>query len=176
MHARRILNSIKNSEEPEDVDVDRITDTSNSPLFDKEFSWKTAKKPFSELTQVQDDYVVHARGFTVDTDVWLDEYAVLGGHKMAWKQVIGKIYDKPYEYYLPDNMLYWSVTGSSTFVLQHPTYYNAPDGTAQYLKDFLLEFEVPEDSRVSWNINRESSVSFDAKKLYDEPEASTLPD
>jgi len=156
MHTRKLLSVIKDS-------------TDNTPITEsidggsKEFNWITEEKEFQDLIQVTSDYVVHARGFTVGNDIWLDEYAVRGGHSMFWRKVLKDEYQCDYEELLPGDMLYWSVTGSSVFILQYPLYNNAPDETEQYLMEFLDEFGVTEEDRVVWNRNRHSG---DPYKLY----------
>lgn len=113
-------------------------------------NWKTSPTQWSELVQVTDSYVVHARGFTVDGDIWLDHYAVNGGHKRWWNNKLEEIYGHSWDH---ENVLYWSVTGSGTFLMQFPRYENATDVQKQNLKKFLKTFGYPENEKFNWKMS-----------------------
>lgn len=115
------------------------------------YRWRTPKKQWDELVQVTDSYVVHARGWTVENDIWLDEYAVKSGHKKWWSRQLEEEYDGHWTDTYPNQVLYWSITGGSAFILQQPQLDNLTDESVFRLKDTLDELQVPNDCEVHFS-------------------------
>lgn len=110
--------------------------------------WRTPRVPWSDLPQITDSYVVHARGFTIDGDVWFDPYSVRSSHSGLWSDVVSDHYDIEWDGsgHEIDEVLYWSITGSETFVIDHPP----RDDNEARITELLDELEVPDDAHVRW--------------------------
>lgn len=110
-------------------------------------NWRTRPRKWNDLVQVTDSYVVHARGFTIGEDVWIDHYAVHGGHKSWWNKKLEDEYDHSWDH---EDVLYWSVTGSGTFIMQYPRFPEASREQKKRLVDFLDVFGYPENEKITW--------------------------
>lgn len=92
--------------------------------------WKTSPTRYDQTVQYTDSYVVHGRGFTIDEDIWFDQYALHAGHHSHWNEIIRHEYDLPrweprqqwekYAEEIDPTVVYWSITGAPTFLIQHP--------------------------------------------------------
>jgi hypothetical protein len=115
-----------------------------------EFEWVPGRVRYGDLPQVRDEYVVHARGFVLDETVLVDPYAVAGGHASSWEAVFADRYGGADWRDAADRYLYWSVTGSGTFFLQHPRRDELSEETVEYLRSFLYAVGVDPDASVAF--------------------------
>lgn len=126
-----------------------------------EVVWKTPHKKIPELVQTTDDYVVHARGIMVDNEVWFDEYCIATGHLNAWNKDIRNEYGLPRvtpnrdwnEYqleYFEDIPLYFSYTGSNTFILKYPHRQLLTDDGRWRLYLLLESMDAPDKQTISF--------------------------
>lgn len=110
--------------------------------------WMTDPVTWDELPQVTDDYVVHARGFVVDSDIWLDPFAVRSGHKKLWREVVSDEYDIDWNGHrdtTPESVLYWSITGSSVLIVQ------GSSDIEEYVELFD-ELDMPDDAQIHGDV------------------------
>lgn len=112
--------------------------------------WKTPKKKYSEIPQVTDSYVVHARGFTVGNDIWFDYYALNKGHKFWWNSKLQDEYGFNWDH---GKVLYWSITGSESFIIQYPRYEERTEEDIQRLNNTLDALEVSKNCNIVWASN-----------------------
>lgn len=136
--------------------------------------WKTEPTTWDELIQVTDDYVVHARGFTIDEDIWLDEYSLRLGHHRCWNDLVRHEYGYPK---WPDNVswtlysaqnidrpaIYWSIIGDSMFTVQYPRLRNMGRERFALVEGTLEALEIDPDAEVRLeNIVEEHEVDSDS--------------
>lgn len=122
-----------------------------------EYDWKTQFIHYDDLIHTRREYVVHARGFTLDEDVWFDQYAVRKGHSRFWHDIISDNYENAEQWDdVSDNSLYWSLTGSGSFVLQHPKIENMNKKHTRNLCSFLMN---------EWGFTENDKVRLISKEL-----------
>lgn len=121
-----------------------------------EYNWENQFIHYDDLIHTRREYVVHARGFTLDKDVWFDQYAVRQGHSRFWYDIISDNYENAEEWDdVSDNSLYWSLTGSGSFVLQHPKIENMNQEHTRNLVSFLMN---------EWDFNENDHISLITKE------------
>lgn len=169
MHVRKLLDIVKRSEENDlDSIEDRVESASDEDKSQyQSFNWRAGKDDFDELIQVTDEYVVHARGFTVENEVWLDEYAVRSSHSSLWQQLLQDEYGGSWRNGFPNQTLYWSVTGTGVFLMQYPRIEDLTDEALYRLAHFLKSFNVSGDTQLTWKVNDDESATADVSVLYD---------
>jgi hypothetical protein len=125
-------------------------------------NWETTPVNWDELVQVTDGYVVHARGFTIDEDIWLDQYALHGGHHAHWNKILMDHYDAekweprvPWPEYVEDHLgketVYWSITGSPSFIIQFPLLEDITERQEELLKATFDTLSTPDYTNVTFN-------------------------
>lgn len=130
--------------------------------FMNSLNWETAPKQWDQLIQVTDDYVVHARGWTVEDDILLDEYNAKLEHKRWWKEELGDKYGFSWK---DDRVLYWSITGSNSFIVQYPRYGEHTESHIEQLRATLDELNVPDSINVRWKETIENSKIMTAGEI-----------
>lgn len=125
-----------------------------------EWNWMMGESSHDEIIQSTDSYVVHARGFTVGADIWFDEYSVHKSHNHLWNEYIRHRYDG--DEYIGDwdtekvnvdkPVLYWSITGAASFIVQHPSTYKFDDKSLEQLQLTLEAMGC--DGGVSVRVNK----------------------
>lgn len=136
--------------------------------------WKTEPTSWDDLIQVRAEYVIHARGFTVGPDVWLDEYSLYGDHANLWRQALERTYDDDfptwdgdsYETLPRDDVLYWSVTGAPSLLVQYPYVEAATGDDIARAAMLCVTLNVPPDARVSWAVSENRRHTITAETLY----------
>lgn len=166
-HAQQINNILDESGE-QALGESPLGDVSVDESAFDELSWATPESTYDSLIQVTDSYVVHARGFTVEQDIWLDEYAINFGHKRWWLTQIEDIYERSWDEHNPHDVLYWSITGASKILVQAPGFNTVSrEGVARMMQT-LAALDVPDDARISWAMESDGSESWSgtAAELY----------
>jgi len=134
--------------------------------------WVLGETTWNDLIQVTDNYVVHARGFTVGDNIWLDEYSVHRSHYHLWDTQMEEFYEAAeysgrwgeYDPEIDESVLYWSITGAPTFIVQHPKTLMFDDRALEQLKGTLQALDCPND--VSVRIQKpETSGNGHAKSI-----------
>lgn len=126
-------------------------------------NWQTPPKLFEETVQVTDGYVVHGRGWTIGEDIWFDEYALRSGHHSHWNNVLKDEYGFPewpggmdwskYAEGIDPYVVYWSITGAPTFLVQFPFFNDMEERHWELLGATLEEMQVPTDDLVTFDNN-----------------------
>jgi len=118
--------------------------------------WKTPKRPLDEIIQDTDDYVVHGRGFLIENELWFDELASRGGHLRWWYGHLQHVYgtDDWNDQDVFDTVnIYFSITGASEFLLQHPEPEDFERETWKRLKWLIVdEFGFHVDQSFTWDM------------------------
>jgi len=139
----------------------------NSVFEYENLNWATSPCMWKDLLQVTDSYVCHARGWTVYDDVYLDRYNVMGEHKRWWSTWLSEEYGCDWRE-TDKQTLYWSVTGSSAFLLQFPHYEDIEDEAFGRLIQTLRLMDVPDDAMVQWSTRDGGFKTMLAGKLFGE--------
>lgn len=122
-------------------------------------NWKTEPIDYDDLLQVTDNYVVHARGFTIGNDIWFDQYALRLGHHRYWNDVVRYEYNFPeWEPYtswtlyssqnIRQNTVYWSIVGSGLIVIQYPRLRSMGEHCYELAVKTLEAMNVPDNTEV----------------------------
>lgn len=139
-----------------------------------ELVWKTEKTEWGKLVQITDGYVVHARGFTIGKDIWLDGYAVRVDHSTLWDTVMSEHYEDikwsgsgrgTFPDYRGLQSLYWSITGLGSFLMQAPKLTDIKPEAVARLSMLLDELKTPEDADINWYIDETDSVRVTKSRL-----------
>jgi|GEM_PF-6806419 len=158
-HTRNILDAL-NKADVEGELIDRVKETTVAESDYDELSWFYDERRYDELLQVTDAYVVHARGFTVEDQIVLDEYALNGGHKRWWQQKLADEFDRDWRDDGPNQVLYWSITGSGTFTIQYPGLAAASVESIGRVKQTWDAMGVPDDAQVGWLLEIDGQPSW----------------
>lgn len=132
--------------------------------------WKTEPRQYEDLIQITDEYVVHARGFTIGSDIWLDEYSLRLGHHRYWNDVLRYEYGCPewesgvsWTLYSANQIeqenIYWSILGSGLITIQYPRLRNMDEEEFELVMKTLDELDVPDSTEVRFeSVIEESDV------------------
>jgi len=167
-HTRNILDALNNADIDEQL-VDRVREATIDDSAYDELEWYYDEIQYDDLLQVSDGYVVHARGFTVEDQVVVDQYALNGGHKRWWQQKLVDEFDRDWRDDDPNQVLYWSVTGSGTFTIQYPGLAIASVESIGRIKQTWEAMEVPDDMQIGWllEIDREATWRGSLDELHE---------
>lgn len=170
---------MENDRTPQMTRTDLSIETAiDEPTWD----WQTPPRQWDELLQVTDDYVVGARGYCIGTDVWLDEYAVFGGHSGLWNRQMVDAYEIDswdateeldwFDAQFADTMYYWSVTGGQNVVVRYPRLAQTTDRQVAMLGYFFRDgLGAPGDAALVWSIDdRDETITTGTSlaELYEE--------
>lgn len=117
---------------------------------------------WSELPQVADDYVVHARGFTIGDDIHLDAASLRLEHHRWWNDHLRHHHDAPEwppgerwptyaDREVSEPSLYWSINGNNLILLQHPRISRATRPQWRALRSTFEALSAPPDALVRLN-------------------------
>lgn len=126
-----------------------------------ELNWMTDKVLYYDLPQITDNYVVHARGFVINRDVWLDPFSLRMSHGRLWRYCICPHYGyewgmNPFDweqYDDIDGLVYFSITGSGSFLVPHPRMVNVNSMDVGLLDALLRDLEVPNNLSIYWTVD-----------------------
>lgn len=94
-------------------------------ITQEDLVWRFGETTADDIVHIESQICNHARGFVLDNDIWFDQYAVMMGHRFAWNSHISPHYPEAEKWIdVSDNGLYFSITGSGSFILQHPIGHN----------------------------------------------------
>lgn len=152
---------------------DSLDIVETSDYCEREVDVKQSHKLWGELPQVTDSYVVHARGFSVGSDLWLDAYNLYEEHSKHWNELVRHEYDYPelsvdwedYADSIDEPYLYWSITGTSTLIIQHPHADTFTEDEVQLLYDIVTTLQIPGDVRVVCGVTNDDVESMDVSRL-----------
>lgn len=139
-------------------------------------NWKSEPTVLPDTVQFTDNYVRHARGFTIGEDIWFDEYSLYSTHMYLYNEIVGPHYEKPsYDDSWPEYVdeayagepspLYWSVMGNETVTLQHPRAGRMDAEAWQRLYWLIQEFEAPGAMNISMYRDPPSSGNAHADSI-----------
>lgn len=133
-------------------------------------TWMTEEKSWDELIQITDNYVVHARGFTIGDDLYLDEYSLRSEHHRWWNDIVRHYYNLPeygrrqnWNVYAGKNIeqtwVYWSINATGMFLLQNPKKEYLDEETFNLAMETLDALDTPEDAVVKFEPSRSDDDS-----------------
>lgn len=147
-------------------------------LEERDVERMISRKLWDELPQVTDDYVVHARGYSVSDKIWFDIYSFHTDHMNLWNKEVREDLDYPKyedelwvdyaEEHVDEPWLYWCVTGSGGLTIQRQSLEDMTAEQMQLIADIVLELQIPEDESVTfYDCITEKSAELELVELYD---------
>ncbi|MFB6236949.1 MAG: hypothetical protein ABEH81_01125 [Halopenitus sp.] len=120
-----------------------------------EIEFKTDITDWEDLPQIKDGYVVHARCFIIDGDVWIDHYNLMVSLDHWWKRSLSQKYD--YDSYKNDDVIAFQISASEAISVVHPTLDEDCGRQKWCLGRFLEEMGANEDTKIHWG---EGDITF----------------
>lgn len=130
------------------------------------FNWRPHEIEYDEVPQVHGEKTRSARGFLVEDDAWFD-YDPIRDHVRWWDRVISNHYDRHWEDWEPNQIIFWCVALNGTVVIEIPTYNEATAETKLRFTHMMQDFGVPPGADVHWAIGNSGILKSKAVDYYE---------
>lgn len=142
----------------------------------RETDIRLSHKKWNQLPQVTDNYVVHARGFSLGNKIWFDAYNLHSEHTHLWNDCVSQEteydqYDGDWPTFLErtnfdEPWLYWSISSPGQLLIQHPQLEDISDDQFQQIADLVNALNIPKDAIITFSRDTEAHSMY-AELIYE---------